>query len=246
MISVSTHDDVGLIELNRPERRNALDIATCRQLVDAAAEVRAAGARAVVVAGNGSAFCSGADFGEVYTDQFLDALYTGLHAVADLPMPTVAAVTGPAIGGGLQLALACDLRVAAPEAVFGLPTARLGLAVDPWTIERLVQIAGGGTARSLLLACATVDAATAHARGLADTLGDRDAALALARDVATMAPLTLAYNKRAVNAFGRGGHTDPAVVDGLAADFRGCWAAEDIAEGRAARTEKRVPVFRGR
>ncbi len=140
MISVSTHDDVGLIELNRPERRNALDIATCRQLVDAAAEVRAAGARAVVVAGNGPAFCSGADFGEVYTDEFLDALYSGLHAVADLPMPTVAAVTGPAIGGGLQLALACDLRVAAPEAVFGLPTARLGLAVDPWTIERLVQI----------------------------------------------------------------------------------------------------------
>ncbi|MEJ8280702.1 enoyl-CoA hydratase [Pseudonocardia spirodelae] len=246
MITVSTHDDVGLIELNRPERRNALDIATCRQLVEAAERVRADGARAVVVAGNGPAFCSGADFGEVYTAEFLDALYTALHAVADLPMPTVAAVTGPAIGGGLQLALACDLRVAAPEAVFALPTARLGLAVDPWTIERLVQIAGGGTARSLLLACAGVDATTAHARGLADTLGDRDAALALAADIATMAPLTLAYNKRAVDAFGRGGHTDPEVLAALTAGFEGCWAAEDIAEGRAARQEKRTPAFRGR
>jgi enoyl-CoA hydratase len=246
VITVSTTDGVGLIELNRPERRNALDVATCRQLVEAAAQVRADGARAVVVAGNGPAFCSGADFGEVYTEEFLDALYAALHAVADLPMPVVAAVTGPAIGGGLQLALACDLRVAAPEAVFGLPTARLGLAVDPWTIERLVQIAGGGTARSLLLACATLDATTAHARGLADTLGDRDTALALAADIATMAPLTLAYNKRTADAFGRGGHTDAAHVAGLQAEFAACWEAEDITEGRTARAEKRAPVFRGR
>ncbi|MBN9733660.1 MULTISPECIES: enoyl-CoA hydratase [unclassified Pseudonocardia] len=246
MITVSTTDGVGLIELNRPERRNALDIATCRQLVGAAEQVRADGARAVVVAGNGPAFCSGADFGEVYTEEFLDALYAGLHAVADLPMPVVAAVTGPAIGGGLQLALACDLRVAAPEAVFGLPTARLGLAVDPWTIERLVQIAGGGTARSLLLACATLDATTAHARGLADTLGDRDTALALAADIATMAPLTLAYNKRTANAFGRGGDTAPGVVADLQAEFDACWQAEDITEGRTARAEKRAPAFRGR
>ncbi|MBC3192114.1 enoyl-CoA hydratase [Pseudonocardia sp. C8] len=246
MITVSTADGVGLIELNRPERRNALDVATCRELVAATEQVRSDGARAVVVAGAGPAFCSGADFGEVYGEDFLDALYTALHAVADLPVPVVAAVTGPAIGAGLQLALACDLRVAAPEAVFGLPTARLGLAVDPWTIERLVQIAGGGTARSLLLACATVDATTAHARGLADTLGDRAAALALAADIATMAPLTLAYNKRTVNAFGRGGHTGDDVVAGLQAEFAACWRAEDIAEGRAARAEKRVPVFRGR
>lgn len=246
MISVNTTDGVGLIELDRPERRNALDVATCRELVDAAARVRADGARAVVVAGTGPAFCSGADLGEVYEAEFLDALHAALHAVADLPMPVVAAVHGPAIGAGLQLALACDLRVAAPEAVFGLPTARLGLAVDPWTIERLVQVAGGGTARSLLLACATVDAGTAHARGLADTLGDRDAAVALAADIATMAPLTLAYNKRAVNAFGRGGHTDERERGALQDGFAGCWRAEDIAEGRAARAEKRPPRFQGR
>ncbi|MBP2368388.1 enoyl-CoA hydratase [Pseudonocardia parietis] len=246
MINVSTSDGVGIIELNRPERRNALDIATCRELVDAAATVRADGARAVVVAGSGPAFCSGADFGEVYGEDFLDALYTALHAVADLPMPVVAAVTGPAIGAGLQLALACDLRVAAPEAVFGLPTARLGLAVDPWTIERLVQIAGGGTARSLLLACATVDAPTAHARGLADTLGDRAAAQAVAADIATMAPLTLTYNKRSANAFGRGGHTGDGVVAALQEEFAACWRSEDIVEGRTARAEKRAPVFRGR
>ncbi|MFP5071368.1 enoyl-CoA hydratase [Pseudonocardia nantongensis] len=246
MITVSTTDGVGLIELDRPDRRNALDVATCRELVDASARVRADGARAVVVAGTGPAFCSGADFGEVYGEDFLEALYAALHAVADLPMPVIAAVHGPAIGAGLQLALACDLRVAAPEAVFALPTARLGLAVDPWTIERLVQIAGGGTARSLLLACATVDAGTAHARGLADTLGDREAAFAMAADVATMAPLTLAYNKRVANAFGRGGHTEERDVRALQSAFEDCWNAEDIAEGRTARAEKRPPRFQGR
>lgn len=243
---MSTTEGVGLIELNRPDRRNALDVATCRALVDATEQVTASGARAVVVTGAGSAFSAGADFGEVYREDFLDALYTALHAVTDLPVPVIAAVHGPAIGAGLQLALACDLRVAAPEAVFALPTARLGLAVDPWTVERLVQIAGGGTARSLLLACATVDASTAHSRGLVDTLGGRDAALALAADIATMAPVTLAYNKDAVNAFGRGGHTDPADRAALESAFAACWRTEDLAEGRAARAEKRPPRFRGR
>ncbi len=173
MITVSTTDGVGLIELDRPERRNALDVATCHALVEATEQVRSDGARAVVLTGSGSSFCSGADFGEVYTDGFRDALYAALHAVADLPMPVLAAVNGPAIGAGTQLAIAADLRMAAPSAVFGLPTARLGLAVDPWTIQRLVQVGGGGTARSLLLACAQLDAPTAHARGLADSLGER-------------------------------------------------------------------------
>lgn len=244
MINVSTADGVGLIELDRPDRRNALDVATCRELVDATVRVRAEGARAVVVTGTGTSFCSGADFGEVYTDGFRDALYAALHAVADLPVPVIAAVNGPAIGAGTQLAIACDLRTAAPSAVFALPTARLGLAVDPWTIERLVQVGGGGSARSLLLACAQLDAVTAHARGLVDALGERADALAMAADIATMAPLTLAYNKTAVNAFGRGDR--PGGGPDLDAEFGACWSSADIQEGRVARSEKRAPRFTGR
>lgn len=245
MLSVSTADGVGLIELDRPERRNALDVATCRALVEATEQVRSEGARVVVLTGSGSSFCSGADFGEVYTDGFRDALYAALHAVADLPMPVLAAVNGPAIGAGTQLAIAADLRMAAPSAVFGLPTARLGLAVDPWTIQRLVQVGGGGTARSLLLACAQLDAPTAHARGLADSLGERADAMALAADIATMAPLTLAYNKSSVNAFGRAEDPDGAVA-ALTVEFERCWDSEDIQEGRTARAEKRSPEFTGR
>lgn len=238
---MSVTDGVGLIELDRQERRNALDVEQCRRIAEAVPSVVADGARAIVVTGAGSSFCSGADFGEVYTDGFRDALHRALRAVAGAPVPVVAAVNGPAIGAGTQLAIAADLRVGAPTAVFGVPTARIGLAVDPWTIRRLAQLAGGGTARSLLLACERVPVELAHARGLVDRLGDRADALALAADMATMAPLTLRYNKLVLD------RVDPAVGDPeLDAAFEGCWSSSDLREGQQARLERRAPVFTGR
>ena len=241
MINVSAADAVGLVELDRPERRNALDVATCRALVDAVRALLADDTRAIVVTGSGTSFCSGADFGEVYTDGFRDALYAALHAITDAPVPVVAAVNGPAIGAGTQLAVACDLRVAAPGAVFAVPTARIGLAVDPWTVHRIAQLAGGATARALLLACDQVDADLARTRGLVDRLGDRDDALALAGEMARLAPLTLRYNKLALDRTDLGPE-DPLLVDA----FERCWRSADLAEGRRARAEKRPPVFTGR
>lgn len=241
MINTSAVDGVGLIELDRPERRNALDVAQCRRLVDAVGGLLGDGARAIVVTGSGSSFCSGADFGEVYTDGFRDALHAALRAVTEAPVPVVAAVNGPAIGAGTQLAIACDLRVAAPDAVFGVPTARIGLAVDPWTVRRLARLAGGGTARAILLACDRIGAELAHARGLVDRLGDRAEALSLAAELATLAPLTLRYNKFALDR-AELADDDPALV----AAFEGCWASEDLEEGRLARSEKRPASFRGR
>jgi enoyl-CoA hydratase len=241
VVTVSVADGVGVLELNRPERRNALSVAMCRAIAAAVGSVVADGARAVVITGAGTSFCAGADLGEVYTDGFRDALYEALHAVAAAPVPVVAAVNGPAIGGGTQLAIACDLRVAAPEAVFGVPTARIGLAVDPWTVHRLAQLAGGGTARSLLIACAQIDAPLAHARGLVDRLGDTADALALATEIAALAPMTLAYNKLAAD------RTDLPVGDPmLIGAFEACWSSADLAEGRLARTERRPPQFHGR
>lgn len=241
MIGISAADGVGLLELDRPDRRNALDTASCRALVDGVARLLDDGVRALVVTGSGTSFCSGADFAEVYGVGFRDALHAALRALADAPVPVVAAVNGPAIGAGTQLAIACDLRVAAREAVFAVPTARLGLAVDPWTVHRLAQLAGGGTARALLLACEQVDASLAHARGLVDRIGDRADALALAAEIATLAPLTLAYNKLALD------RTDLPAGDGsLVAAFERCWASTDLVEGRRAREERRPPAFRGR
>jgi enoyl-CoA hydratase len=241
VITVSESGGVGLLELDRPERRNALDVAQCHRLVEGVAQLLAGGARAIVLTGTGSSFCSGADFGEVYTDGFRDALHAALRAVTDAPVPTIAAVNGPAIGAGTQLAIACDLRIAAPGAVFGVPTARIGLAVNPWTVRRLAQLAGGGTARAILVACDQVDAPLAHARGLVDRLGDRAAALEWAAGIAALAPLTVRYNTLALD---RDDLTDddPALV----AAFESCWTSRDLVEGRDARLERRPAVFEGR
>jgi len=243
MIELSWRDRVAVLTLDRPEKHNALTVELCHRIRGALDE--AAEARVVVITGRGRSFCSGADLDEVYTADFRDALYAMLHAVTDLPRPVVAAVNGAAIGAGTQLAIAADFRVAAPPARFGVPTAKIGLAVDPWTIRRLALIAGNGTARRLLLACDQLDAAAAVACGLADRTGDTDQALEWAVGMTPLAPLTQAYSKRVLNAVFEPAFDGPGAAE-LDAAFEGCWASEDFAEGRRSRAEKRPPIFRGR
>jgi enoyl-CoA hydratase/carnithine racemase len=230
--------DVAVIEIDRHERRNALDTAHCDALREAINEAMTGHpARAVVITGVGSSFCAGADLGAVYDTSFRDALYAMLAAVTDAAVPVLAAVNGPAIGAGAQLAMASDLRVAAPEASFAIPTARLGIAVDPWTIRRLALLSGTGTAQAMLIGGEWLDADRALRCGLASRLGDRAAALGWARELAGLAPLSLAYAKKALNK-----PDDP----GLVKDFEACWASDDAAEGQRARAGKRPPRFRGR
>ena len=243
MIELSWRDRVAVLTLDRPEKHNALTVELCHRIRGALDE--AAEARVVVITGRGRSFCSGADLDEVYTADFRDALYAMLHAVTDLPKPVVAAVNGAAIGAGTQLAIAADFRVAAPPARFGVPTAKIGLAVDPWTIRRLALIAGNATARRLLLACDHVDADAAVACGLADRAGGTDEALEWAQGMTSLAPLTQAYSKRVLNAVFEPAFDGPAAAE-LDAAFEDCWASEDFAEGRRARAEKRPSIFRGR
>ncbi len=234
MITQHRDGDVAVIEIDRHERRNALDTAHCDALREALGGVTA---RAIVITGAGSSFCSGADLGAVYDAAFRDALYAMLAAVTGIGVPVLAAVNGPAIGAGAQLALACDLRVAAREATFAIPTARLGIAVNPWTIRRLALLAGTGAAQAMLIGGESLDAARAWQCGLASRLGDRAAALAWAGELAGLAPLSLAYAKKALN--------QPDGAE-LGKDFEACWASEDAAEGRNARAAKRPPRFLGR
>lgn len=237
MLATRRDGPVTVLELQREERRNALDLELCRALATASQEAVDEGARVIVVTGAGTAFCSGADLGGVYGDEFIEALYGMLHGLTKLPVPVIAAVNGPAIGAGTQLALACDLRVADATATFGVPTARNGMAVDAWTMRTLAEVAGGGVARRLMLAAEMIDRDEAVSCGLVDREGTVDEALAWAHEIAALAPLTLAHNKLVLN----GGSQDE--VD---ASFAACWASDDVREAATARTEKRGPVFTGR
>ena len=233
MIELSWRDRVAVLTLDRPEKHNALTVELCHGIRGALDE--AAAARVVVITGRGRSFCSGADLDEVYTADFRDALYAMLHAVTDLPKPVVAAVNGAAIGAGTQLAVACDLRVATAQASFGIPAGRLGLAVDEWTVHRLSALAGAGPARAMLLAAEVVKGDEAHRLGLVQRLGDLDAALSWADDVAALAPLTIRAHKAALE-----GAPDAEAAIGRA------WTSDDLQEGLAAFRERRRPVFRAR
>ncbi len=244
MLRTSRHDAVSVLTLEREQRRNALDLHLCRAIHEAVDAEVAAGARVLVVTGAGTSFCSGADLGGVYGDEFLEALYGMLHHLTRLPVPLVAAVNGPAIGAGTQLALACDLRVADEGARFAVPTARNGMAVDAWTIRTLAALAGHGTARRLMLGAEQVDRDEALHRGLVDRAGTREDAVAWAHEIAALAPLTLAHNKLVLNADRSGRPTDEVDRE-IAESFDRCWASDDVAEAAVARREKRAPAFRG-
>ncbi len=239
MLGVTRDDDVVVLELQRDERRNALNLELCQAIHAAVDEAVEANVRAIVVTGHGSVFCSGADLGGVYGPEFLEALYGMLHHLTRVPVPIVAAVNGPAIGAGTQLAIACDLRVADVSATFAVPTAKNGMAVDAWTIRTLAQLAGAGPARRLMLAAESLDRDGALACGLADRAGTLDDAIAWAHEIARLAPLTLSHNKLILN----GAPDDDAAIE---ASFEAVWASDDVREAAAARAEKRPPVFKGR
>jgi enoyl-CoA hydratase len=225
----------------------------CHQLRDHLAGNRAL--RAVVVTGAGSAFCAGADLGnrlEGGGNDFRPAFESLLDEVVDHPAPVIAAVNGPALGGGTQLVVACDLRVAAHEAEFGIPATQLGVMLSPENIQRLALLVGQAHARDLLLTGRRIGVGEALRMGLVHRLAD-DAlvdGLALAEEIAALAPLTVAGHKAALNALARHmGYTrgeDDDLIGRLDALVARAFASDDLKEGLAAFAEKRPPDFAGR
>ena len=247
MIHIDHRGPIVLLTLDRPDRRNALDHEHCVQLAELVLGAAGSGARALVLAGEGPHFGAGADLSGVEVSGFVAALHDALEALATVPIPTIACIQGAALGAGMQLAVACDLRVAQPDARFGIPAARLGLMVDRWTIERVAALAGQGPARAMLIAAEEYDGEAAHRLGFVQRLGDREAALAWAMSLAGLAPLTMAGHKLGLNSAlsGHAGAGD-AVRDRYGEAFRAAWASQDLQEGMAARAAKRAPRFEGR
>jgi enoyl-CoA hydratase len=249
--------DVGVALLDRPERRNALSAELCDELTRRLTAEPDLGA--VVIGGPGDkAFCAGADLGRRAADTkgglehgggdtFRPSFDALLDTVVDYPAPVIAAVNGAALGAGMQLAVACDIRVVAQHAKFGIPAGRLGVVLSAANIQRLAVLVGQGAARDILLTARVLDIDDAEAVGLVQrrALDAVAEARQLAEDVAQLAPLSVRSHKRALDlvaASGGLGADELAVLEELEA---AAFASDDLQEGLAAFSEKRAPRFKG-
>jgi enoyl-CoA hydratase/carnithine racemase len=252
---VERRDAVALLTLNLPDRRNAMTPELTAAWVSAVDALRAdRSVRAVVVTGAGSAFCSGGDLSWIGESPDLSVMdvrarmapfYRQWLSVRTLDVPVIAAVNGAAVGAGLCLALACDVRYAAPSAMFSAPFVRLGMHAGMAATYLLPEVVGVARARELLLTGRRVDAAEAYAIGLVSAVADDVVAHALeaAAQIAAAAPAAVRLTKTAL---AHAGHaTLDAALDweGLAQPYT--MTTADLREGIAAHTERRPPRFTG-
>ena len=240
-LNVEWSQAVKILTIERPERRNAVDLETLQLIRAEQLSVIEEGGRAMVITGASPAFCSGADLSGGREDEFSDTLQEVLVGFTQLPITIIAAIDGPALGAGAQIAAACDVRVATAESVIGVPAAKLGLAVNHWTIERLVREFSWPVARAMLLTAKTYTGEQLAQMGSVHRVGDLWAALTWAHEISLLAPLTIAGHKLALET--SAGNTE---VDDLVESARRlAWASSDAAEGRLAFLEKRPPNFQG-
>jgi enoyl-CoA hydratase/carnithine racemase len=250
-------DRVVRLTISNPEKRNALDHALLDAIAAALGDL--GDARCVILTGRDGMFSSGYDIGGIPEDVFAveaeklvaHPFAGALHALDATDVPTVAALGGHAIGGGLELALACDLRVAADQIALGMPPAKLGLVYSHTGLRRFLHAIGEPRTRELFLLGRTVDAHTALGWGLVNAVVPdhrlADTALDMASELAANAPLSIAGNKRVIRELlGADGVLDPAVERELVALRRASFASEDLQEGVRAFAEKRPPNWKGR
>lgn len=242
MIGVTQAEAVMTIELQRPERRNALNSELVEELREAVLKAGDGSTRAIVLTGQGTVFCAGADLsGDAFAADYPDRLVE-LHRVLDATLiPVIGAINGPAIGAGLQLAMQCDLRVVAPDAFFQFPTSKYGLALDNWSIRRLSSLVGHGRARAMLLTAEKLPADVALQTGMANRIGTLADAQSWAAEIAGLAPLAIQHAKRVLNDDGAIEEAGPVHKE----LFDKAWSSQDVIEAQVARIEKRPPKFQG-
>jgi enoyl-CoA hydratase/carnithine racemase len=249
------------LTISNPAKRNALDhpildaiTATLTELASPDSETRC-----LLVTGAHGMFSAGYDIGEIPDEEFEERaerlvahpFTEAIDALEAFPYPTLAALPGHTIGGGLELALACDMRVAQEGIKLGMPPAKLGLVYSHTGLRRFLDAIGAARTRELFLLGRYIDAPTALAWGLVNRVSSAERleaeSLELAAELAANAPLSQAGNKRVIAELLRAeGQLDPAVEQELIELRRASFASEDMREGMRAFAEKRPPRWRGR
>jgi enoyl-CoA hydratase/carnithine racemase len=254
---------IGSVVLDRPAKLNAIsrrmlaELVTAAEWFDAQREVKV-----VVVRGEGRAFCAGIDVGDPgdrvtgrspaeHVRNFYEALrwvHERFASFAGLPQPIVAAVQGYCLGFGFELALMADIRIAADDAVFGLPEAGIGVSVDAGGDMRIARDAGAGWAKYLALTGRRIDAATAERIGIVQQVVGRaeldESAMQVAREIRDNAPLAVQSIKRTINEFVDRGLSDAMRFEALSAAVE--FVSEDMPKGYAAKAARETPRFEGK
>jgi enoyl-CoA hydratase/carnithine racemase len=243
------------LTISNPQRRGALDQA----ILDAfASTLPTLDARCLIITGEGETFSAGYDIGALPSEPPSEAdrlvahpFAAALDALDGYPYPTLAALNGHAIGGGLELAVTCDLRIAAAGAQLRMPPAMLGLVYSHTGIQKFIDTIGAPRTRELFLVGRRIDARTAESWGLVNSVadGDRlaDEAVALAQEIAAGGPLAQRGNKRVIRELlAARAELDPQTELELLELRRSCFSSEDFQEALRAFAEKRKPNWQGR
>jgi enoyl-CoA hydratase/carnithine racemase len=242
------------LTIDNPDKRNALD----HEILDAiAATVRDLDARCLLITAVGPVFSAGYDIGGLPRDEFAHQaeslvahpFHAAIEALEAFPYPSVAALNGHAIGGGLELALSCDLRIAAEDAKLGMPPAKLGLVYSHTGLRKFIDAIGAARTRQLFFTASNVAAPQAERWGLVNEVVPADAVQArgveLAGEIGSRAPLSLRGNKRVIaELLAAEGALDPEVERELVELREACFRSEDFYEGVRAFAEKREPRWR--
>ena len=253
-IRVDVSEAIATLTIDRPDVKNALDLRTVTDIRSALQDLAArddAGVLVVTGAGD-AAFVSGADINDIRArgrDEGLAAINSSLFAELErFPRPTIAAINGYALGGGCELALACDIRIASDTAKFGQPELGLGIIPGAGATQRLPRIIGMGRAKHLILTGEIIDAKQALEIGLVTAVTPpgqlQIRARELAKKILRQGPLAARLAKVALNASARVDLDSGLLIETLAQAL--CYGSEDKLEGTAAFLEKRKPKFTGR